>query len=74
MDIRDTVGSQQLCVGHTNGCEAAVHAARSIFNDPATDAFLMVDATNAFNSLNRKVALKTVMKLCPPLSKALVNT
>ena len=74
MDILDTVGSQQLCVGHTSGCEAAVHAARSIFNDPATDAFLMVDATNAFNSLNRKVALKTVMKLCPPLSKALVNT
>ena len=34
----------------------------------------MVDTTNAFNSLSRKVALKIIMKLCPPLSRALVNT
>ena len=34
----------------------------------------MVDATNAFNSLNRRVALKGVMKLCPLLSRALMNT
>jgi len=74
MEILDTVGSQQLCVGHTSGCEAAVHVARSIFSDPATKAFLTVDTTNAFYSLNRKVALKSVMKLCTPLSKAIVNT
>ena len=28
MDNLDTVGLQQLCAGHTSGCEAAVHAAR----------------------------------------------
>ena len=53
MDILDTVGPQQLCAGHTSGCEAAVHAAESIFSDPSTEAFLTVDATNAFNTLNR---------------------
>ena len=46
LDILDTTGSQQLCAGHTSACEAAVHAARSIFRDPATEAFLMVDATS----------------------------
>ena len=71
LDILDTIGSQQLCAGHTSVCEAALHAARSIFSDPATEAFLTVDATNAFNSLNRRVALRSIMKL---LSKALVNT
>ena len=70
LDILDTVGSQQLCAGHTSGCEAAVHVARSIFTDPATEAFLMVDATNAFNSQS---------KGCPEerheaVSPALVNT
>ena len=54
--------------------EAAVHAARSIFNDPATEDFLTVDATNAFNTLNRKVALKSIIKHCSSLSKVLVNT
>ena len=44
LDILDTVGSQQLCAGHTSGCEAAVHVARSIFTNPATEAFLTVDA------------------------------
>ena len=73
-DILDAVGSQQLCAGHTSGCEAAVHAARSMFSDPATEAFPTVDATNAFNALNRKVALKSVMKHCPSLCKVLVNT
>ena len=52
LDILDTIGSQQLCASHTSGCEAAVHAARSIFSDPAIEALLTVDATNAFNSLN----------------------
>ena len=74
MDILDSVGALQLCAGHTSGCEAAVHAVRTIFDFPETEAFLTVDATNAFNSLNRRVALKNVMKRCPPLSRALINT
>ena len=35
------------------GSEAAVHAANKIFEEDETDAVLLVDATNAFNLLNR---------------------
>ena len=73
-DIQESVGAFQLCAGHESGCEAAVHALRSIYNSTETDAILTVDATNAFNSLNREVALRNVMQVCPPLATALINT
>jgi len=59
----------QACAGHLSGCEAAVHAMRQIFDDPHTDAVILVDASNAFNSLNRQAALLNIHQLCPPLSK-----
>ena len=68
------MGALQLCAGHESGCEAAVHALKSIYNSTETDAILTVDATNAFNSLNREVALRNVMQVCPPLATALINT
>ena len=64
-DIQESTGALQLCASHESGCEAAVHALKSIFNSTETDAVLTVDATNAFNSLNREVALRNVM---PPLA------
>ena len=35
---------------------------------------ILVDAMNAFNSLNRQVALRNIRHLCPALSKFLINT
>ena len=35
---------------------------------------LLVNATNAFNSLNRIVALHNIQQLCPPLACVLINT
>lgn len=55
-----SAGSQQLCAGQKAGCEAAVHAMRNVFEDPATEGVLLVDASNAFNNLNRKVALHNI--------------
>ena len=49
----DAAGSLQLCAGQDAGCEAAVHAMREIYDDEATEGILLVDASNAFNSLNR---------------------
>ena len=69
MDILDSVGALQLCAGHTSGCEAAVHAGKTIFNSPKAEAFLTVDAANAFNLLNRRVALMNVMKQSPSFIK-----
>ena len=51
LDILEAAGSLQLCVGQDAGCEAAVHAMRSIYSDPSTEGVLLVDASNAFNCL-----------------------
>ena len=45
-----------------------------VFQSPETEAVILVDATNAFNSLNRQVTLRNIQQLCPPLSKFLINT
>ena len=41
-------------------------------SDDQTEAILLVDANNAFNSLNR--AMRNIQSLCPPLAKIVVNT
>ena len=45
-----------------------------VFESPETEAMTLVDAANAFNSLNRQAALQNIHPLCPPLSKVLFNT
>ena len=49
------------------GCEAAVHAMSMIFAEDETDALLFVDASNAFNSINRKVMLHNIQYICPSM-------
>ena len=73
-DIEEAAGPLQVCAGQDGGCEAAVHAMRAIFQDADTEGCLLVDASNAFNSLNRRAALHNVSVLCPLLSPVLINT
>ena len=70
MDILKAVGDRQLCAGHISSCEAGVHVMTDIQEDDQTEAVLLVDASNAFNSLNREAAMRNIQSLCPPL----VNT
>ena len=67
VDIQAAAGPIQLCVGHQSGCEAAVLAMRQVFESMEDEAVLLVDASNAFNSLNRQAALHNIQHLCPPL-------
>ena len=67
-DIEEVAGHLQVCAGQDGGCEAAVHAMHIIFQDADTESCLLVDASNAFNSLNRRAALHNVSVLCPPFS------
>ena len=57
-----------------SGCEAAVHAMHQAFEDAEAESVILVDATNAFNCLNRQVALLNIKHLCAALSKVLINT
>ena len=38
------------------------------------EAVLMVDASNAFNSLNRQVALRNILHICPSIAPAIINS
>ena len=73
-DLQHAVGTTQLCAGQDAGCEAAVHAMEQIFVDEDTEAMILVDASNAFNCLNRQVTLLNCGAICPALSHILVNT
>lgn len=74
-DVLEAAGSLQLCAGQETGCEAAIHAMRTIFStDDDCEAVLLVDANNAFNTLNRQTALHNIRVLCPTFSTILINT
>ena len=73
-EIAKSVGPLQLSAGHAGGCEAACHAMKQIFDAEDCEAVILVDATNAFNSLNRATALLNIRFLCPEFSVYLINT
>ena len=74
LDLLESMGPLQLCAGQNVGCEAACHAMSKIFDDDTTEAVIFVDATNAFNSLNRQVTLHNCKFICPALCPILINT
>jgi len=39
-----------------------------------SEGMLLIDATNAFNSFNRAVALYNIQRLCPSFSTVLIST
>ena len=63
----------QLYAGQCAGCESAVHAMREIFADDGIEGILLVDASNAFNSLNHYATLLNMFHLCSPLVTILTN-
>ena len=72
-EIMSSAGNLQLCAGQQGGSEASVHAMTDIFDEESTDALLLVDATNAFNCLNRNVLLNNIKYLCPPMATYVTN-
>ena len=73
-EIKEASGPLQTCGGHASGAEAAIHAMKEIYEQDDTDAVLLIDASNAFNCLNRAVALHNIQVICPMLSKYIINT
>ena len=46
---------------------------RQVYRDPSTECALLVDATNAFNSLNLSFALPNIGQVCPELATIIIN-
>ena len=72
-DVIDCAGSLQVCAGQEAGIEAVVHSLNSLYNDENTDAVFLVDAGNAFNSLEREVFLQNISYICLAISVFVKN-
>ena len=70
-DLHKIASSVQLRAGQVASVEAAIHAMRDTLSDNNTEAVLLVDASNAFNSPNRKAALLNVIHTCSTLATIL---
>ena len=72
-DAEEVCGSSQLCAGVQCSIEGAIHSVRDMFNSNDW-GLLMVDARNAFNSINRSSLLWNVRILWPRASRFVFNT
>ena len=72
-DVKDAAGSLQVCAGQKAGSEAAIHAIYDVYQQDETDAVLLVDADNAFNSINRKAMLHNISITCPLITTFIAN-
>ena len=59
-DVQKPAGAVQVCAGQSGGCEAAIYVMRSMREDVDTDAVLLIDAANTFDSINREPMLENV--------------
>ena len=71
--IRTDIGLHNLCGGQPGGIEALVHRMRDQFETLGAEAILLVDAENAFQTLNRRATLHNARYLCPNFAVALSN-
>ena len=73
-DVQIRVGNLLLCRGHAGGCEVGVHAVVDLFNDDDAEGVVQVDASNAFNSINRKILLHNARIICPQFATYIYNS
>ena len=66
-------GSLQVCAEQEAVFEDIIHAMHSIFEEESSEAVLLVDASNAFNSVSREAFLHNVSIICPPISTYVQN-
>ena len=72
-DVVEASGSLQLCAGQKSGSEAAIHAMYTIFEADETDGVLLIDASNAFNTLNKQAALHNIRVQCPIIATYVIK-
>ena len=73
-EIKEAASPLRVGASHSAGAEAAIHGMSHIFADEETDGILLVDVSNAFNQMNRSVALHNILITCPEMSLYIINT
>ncbi len=71
-DVVEASSKSQMC-GREAGSEAAIHAMKELFEREHSEAVLLVDAANAFNSVNRRVLLHNISITCPAIATYVRN-
>ena len=71
--VQQEVGSLQVCEGQDARLEAVIYAMCYLFQQGETEAVLLIDAENVFNSINREVMLHNVSITCPFLPTFVSN-
>ena len=66
-DIISSIGPLQVCAGQEPGWEAAIDAMYEMYKEHS-EAVLLLDAANAFNSVNWKVFLHKINVIFPSIS------
>ena len=64
----------QLCVRVCSACKPAVHAMQKMYANEGMEAVLLVNASNAFNTLSHIASRHNVQSLCPLLARVFRNT
>ena len=64
-DLKDAAGSLQVCVGQEARSESTIHTIYDVYQQDETEAVLLVDIDNAFNSINRKAMLHKISITLP---------
>ena len=72
-DIKSAVCLLQVCAGQEAGCESLVHATPEIYEGQSSEAVLLVDALNVFNSIDRNAFPHNIAIICPPLARYVRN-
>ena len=73
-EAMEAAGPLQVAAGLKSGSEAVIHAMRGLYSDPDTEGIILIDATNAFNQMNRTTALHNIQIICPEVATYLINT
>ena len=72
-DIADAAGSLQLSAGQEVGARTPIYTMWDMFANEDTEAALLIDAKNAFNSISLKVMLHNLNFLCPIIKTYITN-
>ncbi len=75
IDVEDACNAEPLCSGVKAALEGAIHAMSDTFKEKSSCGWglLLVDAENAFNSVNRTTALMNARLRWPRCTRFLFN-